>query len=174
MKPVLMLLGFMFVTISSTRGQTTRTCAGDQREPVASTDSAAELEIRNILDQDVQSALSLESASAQSQIARFERNYASDYISVGSNGTVYTLGDILREIRENGPNNRKFSSVEMKDTQVRIHGDTAVATYIMSYSWQGADGPSSRSTRESTVFVKRGGRWLRILEQRNSLSSHGQ
>lgn len=171
MKSMLMVLGFIFVTISPTWGQTTGANEENRRGSGANTDRTAELEIRSILDQDVHSALSLELASAESQIAHFEHNYASDYISVGANGTVYTLGDILSEIRENGPNNQKLSSVEMSDRHVRIHGETAVATYIMTYSWQSEDGPSSRSIRESAVFVKRDGRWLRILEQRSSLTN---
>ena len=79
--------------------------------------------------------------------------------------------DILNEIRDKGPNRRKFSSVEMQDPQLRIHGDTAVATYVMRYSEQRADGALNSSIRESAVFVRRDGRWLRILEQRNNLNS---
>ena len=133
-------------------------------------DSTAEREIRDLLNQSVRAALSLESATAQSQIADFERNYASDYISVGS-GAVYTRSDILREIRERGPNRQKFSSVEMQDTHVRIYGDTAVTTYVMRYSLQTAGGLSNRSVRESAVFVKRDGRWLRVLEHRSNLTT---
>jgi hypothetical protein len=136
--------------------------------------SAAESEIRELLNQSVRAALLLESTSAEDQIADFERNYADDYISVASNGTVYTLGDILREIKEKGPNRQKFASVEMTDTLVRIHGETAIATYVMRYSLQTASGSSTRSVRESAVFVKRDGRWRRVLEQRSTLTTPGQ
>ena len=132
--------------------------------------NVAEREIRDILDQNVRAALSLETASAQSQIADFERNYARDYISVASNGTVFSLGDILTEIRRNGPNSRRFSSVEIEDAQVRIYGDTAVAAYLMRYAWEDEDGPSDRFVRESAVFIRRDGRWLRILEHRSNLA----
>ena len=174
MTQVLKLLCLVFVGLSPAWGQTTETNESAQNASAVPADSAAELEIRNILQQDVKSAMSLESASARSQIAHFEQNYASGYISVGSNGTVYSLGDILKGIREKGPNNQKFSSVEMKDTQVLIHGDTAVATYIMSYSWQSEGQPSNRSIRESAVFVRRDGRWLRILEQRGNVTGPSQ
>lgn len=157
--------------VASTAPSTTD---GADRLQSAAADSTSEREIRDILNQSVRAALSLESATAQSQIAEFERNYASDYISVGSSRTVYTLGDILREIREKGPNRRTFSSVEMQDTQVRIHGDTAVTTYVMRYSSQTAGGLSDRFVRESAVFVKRDGRWRRVLEHRSNLTASGQ
>lgn len=157
--------------VASTAPSTTD---GADRLQSAAADSTSEREIRDILNQSVRAALSLESATAQSQIAEFERNYAGDYISVGSSRTVYTLSDILREIREKGPNRRTFSSVEMQDTQVRIHGDTAVTTYVMRYSSQTAGGLSDRFVRESAVFVKRDGRWRRVLEHRSNLTASGQ
>ena len=148
-------------------------CEADHLQSVVGP-SAAEREIRELLNQSVRAALLLESTSAEDQIADFERNYADDYISVASNGAVYTLGDILREIKEKGPNRQTFTSVDMTDTLVRIHGETAVATYVMRYSLQTASGPSNRSVRESAVFVKRDGQWRRVLEQRNSLTTPGQ
>jgi hypothetical protein len=156
--------------VASTAQSTT---AGGDRLPSVAADSTAEREIRDLLNQSVRAALSLESATAQSQIADFERDYASDYISVGS-GRVFTRSDIVRETRERGPNRQKFSSVEMQDTHVRIHGDTAVTTYVMSYSLQTAGGLSNRSVRESAVFVKRDGRWLRVLEHRTNLTTPAQ
>ena len=161
---VLVLLG-VASTVPSSKA------AADPLQSVAA-DSTSEREIREILSQSVRAALSLESATAESQIADFQRDYASDYISVGS-GRVYTLSDILSEIRERGPNRQKFSSVEMQDTQVRIHGDTAVTTYVMRYSLETAGGLSNRSVRESAVFVKRDGRWLRVLEHRSNLTTPG-
>lgn len=155
------------------RIEDTRPDGADQLQPVAAA-SAPEREIRDLLTQSVRAALSLESTSAEDQIADFERNYAKDYISVASNGTVYTLRDILTEIKEKGPNRQKFTSVEMTDTLVRIHGETAVATYVMRYSLQTAGGSANRSVRESAVFVKRNGRWRRVLEQRNTLTMPDQ
>ena len=157
----------------SKRIDDTRPDGADQPESVAVA-SAAEREIRDLLNQSVRAALSLESTSAEDQIADFERNYANDYISIASNGTVYTLRDILKEIKEKGPNRQKFTSVEMTDPLVRIHGETAVATYVMRYSLQTTSGSSNRSVRESAVFVKRDGRWRRVLEQRHTLTTPGQ
>jgi hypothetical protein len=131
-------------------------------------DSVSEREISEILNEDVRMAMSLKSADAQSQIASFEENYSQGYISVASDGTVYTLSDIIREIREKGPNNRVFDSVRMEDTQIRIHGDVAVATYVMNYAGQMDGSPYHTAVRESAVFIKRSGKWLRILEQRSS------
>lgn len=169
-----LLLAPIVATVSCVSGQNARIDGVERVQAAAAAKSTAENEIRDLLEQSVRGALSLESATAQSQIADFERNYVSDYLSVGSNGAVYTLTDILREIRDKGANKRKFSSVEMQETEVRIHGDTAIATYVMRYSWQSADGASNSSIRESAVFVKRDGRWLRILEQRSNLTSPRQ
>ena len=134
------------------------------------TEAAAETAIRDILSEDVRQARSLASATAESQIASFEKNYAKGYLSVAATGTVYTLDDILRAIRAEGPNRREFDSVEMDDAQVRIHGDTAVATYVMTYAGRSEGRPFRSSIRESAVFVKRDERWLRIFEQRGNAS----
>jgi len=168
MTRTLMPLSVILAAIMSASCQTSRTNTADQQGLVTKTDGIAEQEIRDILNEDLRKAMSLKSADAQSQIASFEQNYAKGYISVAQDGTVYTLSEILREIREQGPNNRVFDSVRMDDAQVRIHGDAAVATYVMNYTGQ-RDGSSFRSSiRESAVFVKRNGKWLRILEQRSN------
>lgn len=134
----------------SERVEDTRPDGADQLQPEAAA-SAPEREVKDLLNQSVRAALALESTSAEDQIADFERNYANDYISVASNGTVYTLRDILTEIKEKGPNRQKFTSVEMSDTLVRIHGETAVATYVMRYSLQTAGGSSNRSVRGNNI-----------------------
>ena len=79
------------------------------------TEAAAETAIRDILSEDVRKARSLASARVESQIASFEQNYAKEYLWVAATGTVYTLDDILRAIRAEGPNRRVFDSVEMGD-----------------------------------------------------------
>jgi ketosteroid isomerase-like protein len=57
----------------------------------------------------------------------------------------------------------------MNDVQIHIYGNTAVATYIMHYTGKREDKPFRRSVRESAVFNKQNGQWLRILEQRSLL-----
>jgi hypothetical protein len=99
-----LLLALILATASPASAQNARTNGVERVQAVASAKNTAEKEIRDLLEQSVREALSLESATAQSQIATFERNYARDYMSVGSNGTVYTLTDILKEIRKDPTN----------------------------------------------------------------------
>lgn len=160
----------IFATIASASCKTIRINTANHENSSAKADSIAEQQIRSILNEDVQKAMSLKSADAQSQIASFEQNYAKGYISVASNGTVYTLSEIIRSIRENGPNNQVYNSVRMDDARVWIHGDAAVATYVINYTGQRNGSSFDTSIRESAVFVKRNGKWLRILEQRSNTS----
>jgi hypothetical protein len=163
-------LVLILATVASASCQTIRINTADREDSSAKADSIAEQQIRDILNEDVRKAMSLKSADAQSQIASFEQNYAKGYISVAPNGTVYTLSEIIRSIRENGPNNQVYDSVRMDDARVWIHGDAAVATYVMNYTGQRNGSAFNTSIRESAVFAKRNGKWLRILEQRSNAS----
>ena len=169
MQHLLTLLLVVFTTTLSAFGQHTEAKKATQMDVSISPDSSALREIKEILNHDVQQALSLSSVTAQNQIAHFEHNYAKNYISVAPNGRVYTRDDIIREIRESGPNNQKYDSVTMKDIRIHINGNTAVTTYIMNYAGKREEKPFNRSVRESAVFMKQNGQWLRIMEQRNLL-----
>ncbi len=57
----------------------------------------------------------------------------------------------------------------MKETQIHIYDNTAVTTYIINYAGKREDTPFNRSVRESSVFIKQNGQWLRIVEQRSLL-----
>jgi ketosteroid isomerase-like protein len=150
-------------------GQNTGAKKAKQKDVSTSADSTATKEIKEILYHDVQQALSLSSATAQDQIAHFEQDYAKNYISVAVNGRAYTRDDIISEMKKNGSNNQKYDSVTMNDVQIHIYGNTAVATYIMHYTGKREEKPFRRSVRESAVFNKQNGQWLRILEQRSLL-----
>ena len=170
MKHLLIRLLVVFTTTTlSAFGQNTEAKKATQKDVSISPDSIAMREIKEILNHDVQQALSLSSATAQSQITHFEQSYAKNYISVAANGRVYTRDDIIREIKEKGPNNQKYDSVTMKDMQIHIYGNTAVTTYIMNYAGKREDKPFNRSVRESAVFMKQNEQWVRIVEQRNLL-----
>ena len=169
MKHLLILLLVVFTTTVSAFGQNTEAKKVIQKDVSIPSDSIAMREIKEILHHDVQQALSLSSATAQSQITYLKQSYAKNYISVAANGRVYTRDDIIKEIKEKGPNNQKYDSVTMKDMQIHIYSNTAVTTYIMNYAGKREDKPFNRSVRESAVFMMQNGQWVRILEQRNLL-----
>ena len=166
MKHLFILLFLVFTTTLSAIGQNTEAKKVTKKDVSIPSDSIAMREIKEILNHDVQQALSLSSATAQSQITHFEQSYAKNYISVAPNGRVYTRDDIIREIKENGPNKQKYDSVTMKDLQIHIYGNMSVTTYIMNYAGKREDKPFNRSVRESAVFMRQNSHWVRILEQR--------
>ncbi len=169
MKHLLILLSVVFTATLSAFGQNTEANKVTQEDVSIPPDSIALEEIKEILNHDVQQALSLSPATAQDQITHFKQHYAQTYISVAANGKVYTRDDIIKEIKEKGPNNQKYDSVTMKDMQIHIYGNTAVTTYIMNYAGKREDKPFYRSVRETAVFMMKNGQWVRILEQRNLL-----
>ena len=170
---VVFLLALILATASPASGQNARTNGVERVQAVVSGTNTAENEIRALLEQSVREALSLESATD----AKPDRHLREElrtrlYIRWIATELFTLVTDILNEIRDKGPNRRKFSiRRDARTPQLRIHGDTAVATYVMRYSEQRADGALNSSIRESAVFVRRDGRWLRILEQRNNLNS---
>ena len=90
----------------------------------------------------------------------FAAYLAEDMIYVTTDG-VHTKAETVKGIAEAGP-----PEVMLSDWKVMmIDKDAAIVTYTTKSGPAVACGPEPVTQRESTVWVKRGGKWLAVLHQ---------
>lgn len=131
----------------------------------------AEQEIRNTIERWKQMGLSND---IQSWITDLEQNTDRNLISINPDGTLGSFDQSLKAFKEMKPGDYKIETMKMDDVQIRIHGDTAVASYLLTATGQSNGKPFNTNSRESVVLVKRNGKWINVFEQRTPLQSPNQ
>lgn len=105
----------------------------------------------------------LNEALIKGDTSTLDRLYSDDYVSLSASSGNANKRQLLDAIR-NG--NTRFDSIENEDQQVRVYGDTAVATgttKIRSHSK--AKGDINGEQQYTRVWVKRNGRWQSVSFQ---------
>jgi ketosteroid isomerase-like protein len=99
--------------------------------------------------------------------AWFRRAFAADYVWIGPNGEVVPKAEYIRDLDSR---DLTWESVEARDTEVRVYGDTAIATgrFFGKGHFKGA--PLDERQRFTSVLIKRGGRWQVISEHCSKLN----
>ncbi|MDQ4122953.1 MAG: nuclear transport factor 2 family protein [Acidobacteriota bacterium] len=131
----------------------------------------AEQEIRSIIERWRQMGLSND---IQSWITDLEQNTDRNLISINADGTIGSFEKSLKAFREMKPGEYKIETMNIDDVQIRIHGDMAIASYILTATGQSNGKPFNTSSRESVVLVKRNGKWINVFEQRTPIQSSNQ
>lgn len=96
---------------------------------------------------------------AHPDTASFARSVTSDYLCIEPNGTLMTKEQNIDKL-----NQLTFSSFKIEDPQVRVLSPTA-ALIVARVHFAGTDDGHSMAgvTLTSTLWVKRGNRWLSQL-----------
>jgi hypothetical protein len=98
----------------------------------------------------------------------FATYLAEDQINVTKDG-VHSKAETVKSIAESGP-----PEITLSDWKViMIDKDAAIVTYTTKTGAAVACGPEPVTARESTVWVKRGGKWLAIFHQDTLAGSSG-
>jgi len=93
---------------------------------------------------------------------------AEEQINVTKDG-VHSKAETVKGITESGP-----PEITLSDWKViMIDKDAAIVTYMTKIGAAVACGPEPVTARESTVWVKRGGKWLAIFHQDTLADSGG-
>ena len=100
-------------------------------------------------------------AFGHTDIAALDRLLAEDYIVTQSFGL--TSKAQLMDLWKSG--RVKYTSASDKDLLVRVYGDTAVTTGILTLKGQNPNGDFTSNTRFTAVFVKQQGRWRLVAAQ---------
>src|SRR5262245_5764261 len=100
-------------------------------------------------------------AFGHTDIAALDRLLADDYIVTQSFGI--TSKAQLMDAWKSG--RLKYTSASDKDRVIRVYGDTAVTTGILTLKGQNPNGDFTSNTRFTAVFVKQQGRWRLVASQ---------
>jgi len=120
----------------------------------AAPSSKAEQEVMKVLDEIIE-------ALGRTDVAALDRLYADDYIVTQSFGVTSKaqLMDAFKSGR------LKYTSCSGKDRSVRVYGNTAVATGILTLKGQNPNGDFTIYARTTGVWVKQEGRWRLVASQ---------
>ena len=100
-------------------------------------------------------------AFGHTDIATLDRLLADDYIVTQSFGL--TSKAQLMDLWKSG--RVKYTSASDKDLSVRVYGDTAVTTGILTLKGQNPNGDFTVNARYTGVVVKQQGRWRLVAAQ---------
>ena len=96
--------------------------------------------------------------------AFYQRVLAEDWTRGDSDGTYYTKAQLLKLISD--PNNIKTNSEKISELQVRVYGNTAVATYKDTYDILIMGQRRAHTIIATDTFVKMDEEWKQV-------ASHG-
>jgi len=121
--------------------------------------SKAEKEVLAVIDE-IQKAVLKGGADAA---ATFDKYNADDFTLIQGNGAVSTKAETVEGYRSG---KSRYQQMDLSDVKVRIYGNTAVVTGIVTYTGEQAGlkntGIPARFTR---VLVKRDGIWKQVVNQ---------
>jgi len=121
--------------------------------------AAKEKEVRAVFDE-IQKGVLKGGVEAAATLDKYN---ADDFTLIQGNGSVLTKAETSEGYRSGKTG---FQKMDLSDVKVRIYGNTAVVTGIVTYIGEQAGlkntGNSSRFTR---VFVKRDGIWKQVVNQ---------
>jgi hypothetical protein len=94
----------------------------------------------------------------------YEKALAEDWTRGDSDGTYYTKAELLELMADT--KNIKTNSEKISELQVRVYGNTAVATYRDTYDLMIKGEHRDHTIIATDTFVKMGGEWKQV-------ASHG-
>ncbi len=121
----------------------------------------AEQEVRAVFDQ-------INDALLKGDAAAWGKGIADDFTSIGADGKVLSKAEVMDGIRAG---KITYELINTSDIKIRVYGDTAVLTDTSSIKARRGDQVMSGQYRNAHVFVKRGGKWQRVLLQRTKIGS---
>jgi hypothetical protein len=98
----------------------------------------------------------------------FASYLAEDQLYVTKDG-VHSKADTVKGVTEAGPSEITFSDWKV----LMVDKDAAIVTYTTKSGAAVACGPEPMTQHESTVWVKRGGKWLAVFHQDTPAASGG-
>ncbi len=104
----------------------------------------------------------LSAALGRNDTAALDRIYADDYTLVNESGVLTTKAPRLAAIRSG---ELKYESVSFDDVNVRMYGNTAVATYRVTSKGQSKGQDIGGQFRATSTYVKMKGRWQLVAAQ---------
>lgn len=115
----------------------------------------AEQAVRQTLDE-------LYAALGRNDAAALDRIYADDYTLVNEEGVITAKAPRLAAIKSG---EMKYESISFVDPVIRVHGETAVATYRVSVKARSKNQDINAPVFVTATFVKTKGGWKLLAAQ---------
>src|SRR5246500_3400380 len=97
-----------------------------------------------------------------------EKNYADNFSGGSSWGNWETKQSILADMKDN--KNNKTNSEEISELNVRIYGDTAIATYKSTYDSLYHGEHRARTILSTDTFVRQDSSWKQVASHSSELT----
>ena len=104
----------------------------------------------------------LATAVGSNDVAALDRIYADSFTFVSDTGVLTTKAQRFAAMRSG---ELKYESVSFDEVNVRLYGNTAVATFRATSKGQAGGQDFSGQFRVTGTFVKVGGRWQEVAAQ---------
>jgi ketosteroid isomerase-like protein len=111
--------------------------------------------VRQLLDE-------IAAALSRNDTAALDRSYADSYTLVNESGELTTKAPRIAAIKSG---ELKYESVGFDEVNVRLYGDTTVATYRVTSKGQLKGQDFSGQFRATSTYVKTKGRWQLVAAQ---------
>ncbi|MGA3317865.1 MAG: nuclear transport factor 2 family protein [Candidatus Korobacteraceae bacterium] len=92
----------------------------------------------------------------------FEKYYADDAAIIHSDGTVWTKAQEIANLKSG---TLKYESIDARERKIRVYGDTAIVTFLISFKGVVTGKPYSGDIRRTQVWVKQKGNWKTVAYQ---------
>jgi hypothetical protein len=120
----------------------------------------AEQQIKTLFDQTI-------AAQLKADTKLFEKILADDYTTIRGDGSVLTKAQEIESYKSGGI---KYEADDVKDLKIRIYGNTAVTTALLTISNIRNGKPYSGTIRSTRVWVKQKGNWKCVTNQATRVS----
>jgi len=98
-------------------------------------------------------------------VATLERLLLDDYMQTDPRARVESKAEVLQAVSSREARGIKLLSYTMEDVAVRVYGNAAVLTALVTWTAQAAGQERTRSLRFTSVWVKGRRGWLRVAYQ---------
>jgi hypothetical protein len=120
----------------------------------------AEQQIKTLLDQTI-------AAQLKADTKFFEKIDADDYTTIRGDGSVLTKAQEIEGFKSGVI---KYEAADLKDVKVRVYGNTAITTVLLTISNIRNGKPYSGTIRSTRVWVKQKGNWKCVANQATRVS----
>lgn len=139
---------------------------------IPSTAAASKAKSSNTENNAVATITQMENASVTADLAGdtsfVENNYADNFTSGSSWGNWETKQSILADMKDGAKN--KTNSEAISELNVRVYGDTAIATYRNTYDSMFHGEHRARTVLSTDTFVKQNGSWKQVASHSSELA----
>ena len=143
----LLIVAMLVATSTSVFSQPTRSGANQKGND--------EQAVRQLLNE-------LYAALGRNDTAALDRIYADDYTLVNESGVLTTKAPRLAALKSG---ELKFESVSFDEVNIRLHGNTAIATYRVTSKGQFKGQEIGGQFRATSTYLKMKGRWQLVAAQ---------